>query len=41
MGIVLGEMKKLIDGQKPEERTAEATVIRKDDRWVISKMTAD
>lgn len=41
MGIVLGEMKKLINGQKPEERTAEATVIRKDDRWVISKMTAD
>lgn len=41
MGIVLGEMRKLIDSQKPEERKAEATVIQKNDQWVISKITVD
>lgn len=41
MGIVLGEMKKLINGQKAEEREAEATVIQKDDHWVISKIVVD
>ena len=41
MGIVLGEMKKLINSQKAEERKAEALVIQKNDQWVISKITVD